>query len=67
MSNPSVYPKTWFSGGKNVLKDKWRIQYYFYDETNKRKLVIVKGMNSYKELAERRHVHFFVCNHIFLL
>jgi integrase len=34
----------------------WRIQYYFKDPAQKRKLVIVKGMNSFKTLDERREI-----------
>lgn len=56
MSNPSVFPKNWKSGGQSLIKTDWRIQYYFYDPEHprKKKLCIVKGMNSYKDLKERR-------------
>lgn len=59
MSTPSVFPKNWKSGGQSLIKKDWRIQYYFYDPAFKdtpsfRKLVVVKGMNAYKTVSERR-------------
>lgn len=57
MTQPSVNPKNWKSGGVGLLNDPWRIQYYFYPANKgKRKLVVVKGMNHLKSLAERRLV-----------
>lgn len=61
MSTPSVYPPNWKEGGKELLEVDWRIQYYFHDpEYNERwpkgKLCIVKGMNEFKTLEDRRAV-----------
>lgn len=56
MSTPSVYPKDWKSGGKILLNEHWRIQYYFYDPNKGRKLIVVKGMNQYHTLTERRAI-----------
>ncbi len=58
-SDPSVYPKNWQSGGMSLLKTPWYIQYYFHDPAfadkhKYGKLVIVKGMNKFKTLQERR-------------
>lgn len=59
MSTPSVYPKEWKTGGLQLLKKDWRVQYYFYDPQFEKKhpygkLIVVKGMNSYKTVPERR-------------
>lgn len=59
MSTPSVFPKNWKTGGKTLLNLEWRVQYYFYDpEFHEKypygKLMIVKGMNSYKDVIQRR-------------
>ncbi|TXK78671.1 site-specific integrase [Mesonia sp. K4-1] len=58
MSTPSVNPKNYKTGGQTLLNKDWYIQYYFYDPTSlrKKKLCIVKGMNEYKDLKERREV-----------
>ena len=56
MSQPSVNPSDWKSGGVDLLKKDWRIQYYFYPANGKRKLIVVKGMNNLKTLADRRLV-----------
>lgn len=58
MSRPSVYPPNWLTGGKSLLKSNWRVQYRFYDPEHPRrvKLCIVKNMNEFKELAERREI-----------
>jgi len=62
MSTPSVTPEDWKTGGLALMKRNWQIQYYFYDPElpNQNKyggrLVAVKGMNSYKNLQERRAV-----------
>ncbi|WP_228853233.1 tyrosine-type recombinase/integrase [Aegicerativicinus sediminis] len=58
MSTPSVNPGDWKSGGISLLDTYWRIQYYFYDPSHprKRKLVVVKGMNEFHTLNERRMV-----------
>jgi integrase len=58
-SNPTVYPPNWKTGGQSLLKKDWYIQYRFYDPLFKNKyprgrLKIVKGMNSFKDLCERR-------------
>jgi len=56
MSTPSVNPKNWNTGGSSNLKKNWHIQYYFYSSDGKRKLVITKGMNNYKNLSDRKSV-----------
>jgi site-specific recombinase XerC len=64
MSNPSIFPKNWKSGGQSLTKIDWRIQYYFYDPEHprKKKLCIVKGMNAYKDLKERRDATLLLLN-----
>ncbi len=57
-SQPSVFPKNWNATGASVKMD-WRIQYYFYDpqlaeKYPKGSLRIIKGMNSFRTLTERR-------------
>ncbi|TWP27422.1 hypothetical protein ETU09_07140 [Apibacter muscae] len=55
-STPSVYPSNWKIGGKSLLKKKWYINYYFYDpEFPKPKQVVIKGMNEYSNLEDRRN------------
>ena len=55
MSTPSVNPTNWKTGGVSLLKKAWRIQYYFYPEDgSKAKLIVVKGMNEYNDLIDRR-------------
>lgn len=59
MSTPSISPKNWKTGGIQLLKKDWRVQYYFFDPQFEKKhpygkLIIVKGMNSYKTIPERR-------------
>lgn len=61
MSYPCVNPGNWKTGGIALLKKNWRIQYYFYDpelhvKNPYGKLICVKGMNSFKDLNERRSV-----------
>ena len=57
MSTPSVNPKNWRTGGVALIKKSWQIQYYFYSpENDNGKLIVVKGMNEYKDLRERRAV-----------
>lgn len=61
MSTPSVNPKNWKSGGQTLIKKYWHVQYYFYDPIYKDrwpygKLIVVKGMNEFKDLQERRDV-----------
>lgn len=57
MGTPSVTPKNWKTGGSTLLNKDWQIQYYFYPANNgKRKLVAIKGMNSLKDLKDRRIV-----------
>lgn len=58
-STPSVFPKNWKTGGSALMQVDWRIQYYFRDPSNpdcpkQGKLKVIKGMNSFKTLAERR-------------
>lgn len=55
-STPSVNPKNWKSCTKSALKKDWYISYRFYDtEFEKPKQVMIKGMNEYKELSDRRY------------
>lgn len=57
MSTPSVNPRNWKSGGNSLLKKNWQIQYYFYsDLTPKGKLIVVKGMNEFKNIKDRREI-----------
>lgn len=55
----TVHPANWDSAGASVKQD-WYFSYRFYDPTAKGdkypkgKQVLVKGMNSYKTLMERR-------------
>lgn len=58
MSRPSVYPSNWRTGGQSLIKINWRVQYRFYDPDHpkKVKLCIVKNMNEFKNLAERREI-----------
>lgn len=58
-SELSVYPKNWLTGGAPLLKKDWYIQYYFRDPLFKSKypygkLQVIKGMNKFKTLEERR-------------
>lgn len=58
-STPSVFPKNYLSGGPKLLQLEWRIAYYFRDPLHqdkypKGKYIIIKGMNQFKTLAERR-------------
>lgn len=58
VSDPSVFPKNWNETGADISID-WRIQYYYHDPEHaerwpKGKLCIVKGMNEYKTLTDRR-------------
>jgi site-specific recombinase XerD len=58
-SQPTVAPKNWKNGPVSLLKKDWYIQYYFRDaafahQHPNGKLIIVKGMNKYKTLVERR-------------
>jgi site-specific recombinase XerC len=61
MSNPTVNPKEWKTGGVTLLKKDWLIQYRFYDpkfkddvKFAKGKLILVRGMNEFKNLPDRR-------------
>lgn len=59
-STPSVFPKDWKTAGKKSVKLIWKIQYYFHDPLFKDKfpygrLTIVKGMNEYKDIEDRRN------------
>lgn len=57
MSTPSVNPKNWKTGGVSLLKKNWQIQYYFYSANKEeRKLVAIKGMNEFDNLADRRAI-----------
>ncbi|AGO47834.1 phage integrase family site-specific recombinase [Cellulophaga phage phi46:1] len=58
-SELKVYPPEWISGGLKTLNKKWYIQYRFkdpryLDKFPSGKLVIIKGMNKFKTLDERR-------------
>lgn len=64
-STPTVSPKNWETGGKALLKKKWRIFYYFRDPSQPAdwqqkypsgKFIPVKGMNEAKDLDERRQI-----------
>ncbi|MEO5787757.1 MAG: tyrosine-type recombinase/integrase [Gelidibacter sp.] len=55
MSVPSVNPKNWKTGISSLMKKDWYIQYYFYEpDIKKGKFVLVRGMNSEKELIGRQ-------------
>lgn len=53
-SNPSVFPKNWKTVSASIKID-WRIQYYFKDP-DQTKLIVVKRMNRYKNIDERRAI-----------
>jgi integrase len=60
ISDPTVNPSNWKQVGASTSKD-WYIQYYFHDPSlpndhkyKKGKLCIVKGMNKFKTVTERR-------------
>ncbi|WP_178991444.1 hypothetical protein [Winogradskyella schleiferi] len=54
-STPSVNPINWKTGGQSLLDKPWRIQYYFYPENgSKANLIVVKGMNEFKDLTDCR-------------
>ncbi|MGN6804255.1 MAG: tyrosine-type recombinase/integrase [Ginsengibacter sp.] len=54
-SELAVHPKDWKTCRASALSKKWYIHYYFYDNTlQKRKFVILKGMNRFRKLEERR-------------
>ena len=54
-SQLSVNPKNWKNCKALALSQNWYIQYYFYDTSIKqKKFVIIKGMNRFKTLDERR-------------
>lgn len=59
MSTPSVNPSNWKTGGKALINKNWRVQYYFFDPNFKDKypsgkLIVVKGMNQFKDLNDRK-------------
>ena len=54
-SELTVTPKDWKTCKSSAMARNWHIQYYFYDNAlQKRKFVLVKGMNRFKTLQERR-------------
>ena len=54
-SELTVHPKGWKTCKASALAHRWYIQYYFYDTTiKKRKFVLLKGMNRFRTLDERR-------------
>ncbi len=60
-SDIKVHPKNWEKGGATSIKEDWYIHYRFYDpqfQDGKGKIKplqrIIKGMNVFKTLAERR-------------
>lgn len=58
-SKPTVNPSNYKTGGTSTLKKKWHIQYRYYDPEHverfpQGKFVIVKNMNTFKTLEERR-------------
>ncbi|PHQ27694.1 tyrosine-type recombinase/integrase [Leeuwenhoekiella nanhaiensis] len=59
VSTPSVNPKNYKEGGVELLQKDWYIQYRFRDPKHsvaypKGKLCIIKGMNKYQTLKDRR-------------
>src|SRR5579863_9348596 len=62
ISTPSVHPANWNQQGAS-LKFDWYIQYRFYDPSlkpgdkhSKGKQCVIKGMNEFKSLADRRQI-----------
>ncbi|HEY5369527.1 MAG TPA: hypothetical protein VIJ75_11090 [Hanamia sp.] len=54
-SEITVTPKDWKTCRASAIARNWHIQYYFYDNAlKKRKYVLVKGLNRFKTLNERR-------------
>jgi hypothetical protein len=54
-SEITVTPKDWKICKASAMARNWHIHYYFYDTAiKKRKFVLVKGMNRFKTLNERR-------------
>jgi hypothetical protein len=54
-SELTVNPKNWKTCKASALAHNWYIQYYFYDTAvKKKKFVVIKGMNRFKILDERR-------------
>ncbi|MDQ2718192.1 MAG: site-specific integrase [Bacteroidota bacterium] len=54
-SELSVNPKNWKTCKASALSHNWYIQYYFYDTAIKqKKFVVIKGMNRFKTIDERR-------------
>jgi integrase len=54
-SELTVTPKDWKTCKVSAMARNWHIQYYFYDPAlKKRKFVLVKGMNRFKTIKERR-------------
>jgi integrase len=54
-SELTVNPKNWKACKASALSQNWYIQYYFYDTTlKKKKFVVIKGMNRFKTLDDRR-------------
>ncbi|WP_431166374.1 tyrosine-type recombinase/integrase [Tenacibaculum halocynthiae] len=56
---PTVTPKNWKTGGKELLLKVWTINYYFTDPLLQKqypngKRYRIKGMNDFKTLGERR-------------
>jgi len=72
-SAPTVSPKDWMTGGIKLLKVDWYIQYYFRDPSvedlpKRGKFIIIKRMNKFKTLAERREAtQFLLDNEVDLL
>lgn len=61
MSTPTVNPENWKTCNKLAIKKDWYICYYFYDnEFPKPKQIIVKGMNAYKNVEDRRNATKFL-------
>jgi integrase len=54
-SELTVNPKNWKTCKASALACNWYVQYYFYDTGLKqKKFVIIKGMNRFKTLEDRR-------------
>ena len=72
-STPTVSPKDWMTGGIKLLKKDWYIQYYFRDpsikdQPKRGKFIVLKRMNKFKTLAERREAtQFLLDNEVDLL
>lgn len=72
MSEPKVNPQDWRTCPKIALRAKWYIQYRFYDPNfrekyPKGKQIIIKSMNQYATLQERRDATAALIEDIYVL